>query len=246
MHVDEERIQRLLHRQLDADEAKRLALHLEDCGPCRARLDEGRTEEEEMARILRALDHPVPVLEPEAIAARARATGSASPTWGRWAAGVLLALLVSVGAYAAPGSPLPGWWDAFYRSLSGPAPREVGISDSSVSGVSVAPGEDLTVVFRVPPGGGVVRIALDPGSEMVVEASEGSASYTSAEGSLVVDAREAGASFQVRIPRQAPRVEILVGRRSVFLKDGDRIVTESAGTGDPSLGPWLVPLGGSG
>ena len=62
---------------------------------------------------------------------------------------------------------------------------------------------------------------------------------------LVVVRSELGSSatFEIQIPRAAPRVEILVGGTRLFLKEGSRVTVE--GTAD-AQGPFVLPLSRAG
>lgn len=69
----------------------------------------------DIERLLGRLDHPVPDVTPAEIVRRAPRAGSRRLTR---AAGVILGLAVARGAaYAAPGSPLPGWMAKAGRRL---------------------------------------------------------------------------------------------------------------------------------
>jgi hypothetical protein len=54
-----------------------------------------------------------------------------------------------------------------------------------------------------------------------------------------VDNQSDSTRFQVLIPRRAALVEVQVGGRRVFLKEGDRVVTQARP--DPR-GDYLIPL----
>ena len=58
MHLDEERVQRLLHDELAWTEVNPVREHVAQCADCRARLDLARREEDEVDALLRHLDHP--------------------------------------------------------------------------------------------------------------------------------------------------------------------------------------------
>ncbi len=62
---------------------------------------------------------------------------------------------------------------------------------------------------------------------MTVRAPIGAASFTSAADRLVITNSGSGATFEIEIPRKAPRVEIRVAGHRIFLKDGSRVLTES-------------------
>ena len=64
MHLDDERVQRLLHDEL-APPARAVALeHLETCDACRARLDDEARAEHRLFATLQAIDTPPPLRMP--------------------------------------------------------------------------------------------------------------------------------------------------------------------------------------
>lgn len=54
----------------------------------------------------------------------------------------------------------------------------------------------------------------------------GTAHFTAATDGLRIEGDEAGAHFVIGIPRAAPRVEVIVAGRRVFLKNGPQIVAD--------------------
>ena len=86
MHLDDERMQRLLHGELEPGAEVSLMGHLATCEPCRDQLTAARREAAEVSRLLGLLDDPVPRLDPEDVMhASRRVLG-----WGRRAALVFL------------------------------------------------------------------------------------------------------------------------------------------------------------
>ncbi|MGH7672815.1 MAG: zf-HC2 domain-containing protein, partial [Gemmatimonadales bacterium] len=100
MHLDDEQVQRLLHRELAPPVETSVRAHLAQCASCRGRVAEAEREETEVYALLRHVDDPPPPVDARAVVARARARGLGRL---RWAAGVLLALGLAGAAYAAPG-----------------------------------------------------------------------------------------------------------------------------------------------
>jgi hypothetical protein len=191
--------------------------------------------------LLRTLDHPVPEITAESVAAQARAGG-----WGRagaplrWAAAIVLTLGAAGAAFAIPGSPLPGWVSTVATRLRGstvalPADSvQVPIGDRASAGIAVAPGQALIILFVGAGADGLARVSLTDRAEVVVRASTGAATFTSGTDRLVIEDRNASDTFAVEIPRSAPRVEIRVGGTPALLAERGRIVAagapDSAGT----------------
>ena len=206
--------------------------------------------------LLRALDHPVPKVTAEAIAARARASGRATPAW-RWAATVLLTLGVAGAAFALPGSPLRRWASALGAVVTGQSRPGAGPGDapqapspdSGRAGIAVEPGRSLLIVFDRPASSAMVLVSLADGAEVIVRAPAGSATFTTEAGRLVVEGRNASPrraapdTFSIDIPRESHRVEIRAGPARVFLKERDHITSVHP---PDTAGPWLLPLGTAG
>ena len=146
--------------------------------------------------------------------------GHRRPASRRWPAGVAFTALIIALAWWAPGSPL--------RTI---AARVTG-SGPGRDSVSVVPGGRLAIVFERP--NGAARIDWTDGPELVVSAPRNAANYTVDTDSIrIVNHRSA--RFDVRIPRQALHVEICVGDRRLFLKEG-------ASAGEDLPGPINLPF----
>jgi hypothetical protein len=238
MHLNEEQLQRLLHQQLAPGASRMAREHLTECTECRERLALAEQDEAWMFALLRRLDHPAPAVDAATVAARARGQARARV---RWAAGILLFLAGAGAAYAMPGSPLRHWVRSVLTRVIGseqlPAPTQG--TDGGTAGIAALPGEDFVIAFQSPEPGGVVRVSLTNGDEVTVRAPGRAASFTSGAERLVVHNTGTGAGFEIEIPRAAPRVEILVVGRRIFLKDGSRIVTDGPRVAE---GHYLLPL----
>jgi anti-sigma factor RsiW len=246
MHLDEERLQRLNHGELASPQMAASLQHLAACDECRQRLEEIRKEESQVHELLGSLDTPPPehieavAQQVRAIALRARARVY---SWLRRAA--VLALVVGVGgiAYAIPGSPVRGWIHDVTRKLTGrpetPAPAPTP-GRTGVSGVAVAPGDRLSILFEPGAVGAELRIDLTDGSDVEVHGPAGAAAYTSSAGYLLIRGRDSSAVLDVQIPRSAPWVEIRAQDERVFLKEGTRITTGGSRVGDR----YVLPLPG--
>ncbi|HEY8195659.1 MAG TPA: zf-HC2 domain-containing protein [Gemmatimonadales bacterium] len=225
MHLDEERLQRLLHDELSAAARRDAHEHLAQCDACRERLVVAGRDEGEIFALLRRVDHPLPPVQAEGLVARARGFGL---VWGRWAAGILLVLGVAGAAYAVPGSPVRQWiraaaaWIA-PEDRASPTPRQAEAPTARAAGIAAVPGRTYAIAFQSAQPGGQVRVSLTEGREVTVRAPAGAARFTSAEDRLLIDNQGPGATFDIEIPRTAPWVEIrLVGKR-IFLKQGERV-----------------------
>jgi hypothetical protein len=244
MHLDENQIQRVLHDELSPQTGVAVRDHLADCVGCRERVNKAKDEEQIVYAMLAHLDRPTPRIGVRTIAARSRAGRSISL---RVAATLLLAAGLAGVAYAIPGSPLRQWIETIGRSPAEPS-RRTSIERSSEqasqrvtgpAGIAVAPGAGLVIRFVSPQRGGYVDVSLVDGSEVLVRAPSGAATFTSDAAELVIDNAASPAAFEIRIPRDAARIEIQVGQHVIFFKD--RTTVRAAQPAD-SRGTHRIPL----
>jgi anti-sigma factor RsiW len=225
MHVDAEQLQRFLDGELSAPEQGIVREHLAQCADCRGRVAAARQADAELQAQLRQLDHTPPRITAAQVVARAM--GARAPGVRRfgWAAGIVLALGIAGAAYAAPGSPLRGWVRAALTWVG------AGKVEQAPAGIAVAPGAGLVITFTSAQTAGLVRVSLTDGAEVVVRAPRGAGTFTSDVERLVIHNSGSAATFDIEIPRAAPRVEIHVQGARVFVKEGARVT-----------GPWEFPL----
>ena len=241
MHLDEEQIQRLLHAELAPAPEASARDHLAMCAECRSRLSAAERDETWVLDQLRRLDHPPPRVHVAAITASRRARGV---RWGRWAAGILVALGVAGAAYAAPGSPVRQLVHRVTSWIAGTSARPTSrtpppTADSVAQGIAVTPGNRFTIVFSTEQPDVEATVLLTDGADVVVRAIGGQATFTSDLDRLTVDNSGPSARFQIEIPRRAPHVEIRIDAHRVFSKQGSRVLTD----GRRELeGRYLVPL----
>ncbi len=242
MHLDPEQVQRLLHGQLPGSADTAARAHLAACDACGAELAAAEREEHDVFALLRAVDHAPPPLTAEAVIARARGKGLGPM---RWAAGALLALGVAGAAYAMPGSPVRAWVEAIGQRLAGPpgpsreAPGPALVEPPAVAGIAVAPGRQLRIVFTSYQAVGEVRVSLTDSAEVSARAPVGAATFSTGGDRLVIANDEGTATFEIRIPRTAPWIEIHVGGSRVFLKRGPDVTTALPAA---PPGAWVLPM----
>ena len=207
------------------------------------------SDENDVFALLHHLDHPAPTVTMDAIAARARRR-RAVRGW-RWAATILLTTTLGGVAWAAPGSPVPGWIAAALERVAGPraAPRTEGGAPAAVSppppaaGIAVPPGRRLAIVFGTAEPGGTARVVLTDAEQVTVRAESAAVGFTTERDRLLVEPRTGNTDFEIAIPRSAARIEIRVGQRRVFMKELGRVTApDSAGPG----GPYHIRLGQTG
>ena len=248
MHLDEERLQRLLDGELSAAAAVRAREHLAGCEDCRSRFTAAEREQAELFATLRALDGPAGTVSVAAALGDGPRGASRFPVPRvrlAWAAGFAIAIALGGIAYALPGSPLRAWIAALANGngfggarIEVPAPAPV--SAPEMAGVSVPPGERLVISFLHARAGAQVRIGWSDGAEVEVRAPRGAASFESAAGTLRIDDREP-VTYEVRIPRAAPEIELEAEGASLFHKVGERVT----GPAPDAAGEYLLGLGPS-
>ena len=245
MHLDDERLQRLLHGELDRLESGAARSHLADCDECSRRLAAMEVEEAAVGALLAQLDRPSPRIEAAAVA---RLASARRPRTWQWAAGIALAVGIAGVAYAIPGSPLPDWLDSLVRWAGGGRPSSTETAPEpapALSGLSVTPGRTFRIRFASANPSDLVVIALTDGGEVQIRAPRGSAAFTAGENAILVHPTgnaphgEPGVTYEIQIPRSAPHVEIHLGSDRIFLKEGPRIVARAASSGS---GTYRLPL----
>jgi hypothetical protein len=236
MHLEAEQIQRVLHGEPAGLEGE-VSSHLSECAECRRLVDEARREEKRIFDLLRHLDHPAPAVVPDLPVVRDRWMA----TWGRRAAGIVLALGVAGVAYAAPGSPLPRWVDHVVQRVRGTPPRaaETLPQPSALAGIAVTPGVRFTIAFAEPQARGEATVSLGDGRDVTVRSKGGGATFTSGAEGLRVDNRGSVADYEIELPRGAGRIEIRVGSRRLLLLEKGRVVTPASAD---SLGRYRLEL----
>jgi len=199
-------------------------------------------ETESIERLLRSLDHAVPAISAESIAAKARARSRGRTRW----LGAILTVAVAGAVYAAPGSPLRAWMGAIVERRSATPERGARAAAPpaapALSGIAIDPGTGLVIVFespRVGGAGGLAIVSLEDGAEAVVRAPRGAATFTTGAERLAIGEWDASARFEIVVPRSAPRVEIRVGARTVFVKSRGGVSTTGIEMGP---GRYTIPL----
>ncbi|HEX6051512.1 MAG TPA: hypothetical protein VFZ21_19670 [Gemmatimonadaceae bacterium] len=252
-HLDDEQVQRVLHRELGGALPASLAGHVAECAECRARVDAAASDERGVFALLGRLDHPMPNVDAQAVMRRARRPAAG---WGRSAASIVVMLAIGGVAYAAPGSPLPWLLTRLFPGKGDPpptAPKPVPRPEAGAAGrpdpgavtqgISVAPSDRFAIVFSSRQPGSVMAVSLTDAADISVRALGGAATFTADIDHLSIGNADGSARFEIEIPRHARRVEIKVAGYRVFLKEGAGVVADGA---RDTEGRYLVPLSGAG
>lgn len=252
MHLDEGLVQRLLDGELSPRDEQTAREHLEACAACQERLEQAQKSARELSSLLEALDEPAPKLEAASLIVRAGGAGRsrAGLAWLRRAAAILLVIGITGIVYAVPGSPVRQWVHSMVenavRSAFHPTQDTTGGETSEPgAGLSVLPERNLLIVFRLGMvhGEGQASVRLTDGREVEIYAPAGTATFASSPGRLQIDIQRLPATFEIRIPRTAPSVEIRADQIPILVKRDGRIAT-SAPTAPG--GAYSLPLKGQG
>ena len=219
MHVEEGLLQALLDGEVDQAAAAEARHHIDGCTQCHGLLEELRGDDQWLDGVLRSIDHPLPRVSLETIATRARR--SSRPL--RWAAAAAFVLLAAGTAYALPGSPVRRWIEQLVGSRGGTVTQPV----PDVAGVALPAGQHFSIVFSDPHAAGSVTITFTDDSTISVRRRGGAAKFAAEIDRLRIITGSVPTDFEIAIPRQARWVEVVVGGRRVFLKDGPRVTTEA-------------------
>jgi anti-sigma factor RsiW len=221
-----EEIERLLAGELAEETAAAARAHLGVCPACATRCQAAQRADSEVGVLLRQLDVAPPRVSAQTIMSATPVRRF--PARGLRAASIMLLIAAAAAAaYALPGSPLRKWI-AGRSVVETPPPMP---EPDPVAGIAVEPGANLLIVFSRTQQAGDVRVSLVDSSNVVVQARGGAASFSSADERLAIDNHDP-ASFEIQIPRAAPRIEIRIGDRRVFLKEGARISAQATGLKD--------------
>jgi anti-sigma factor RsiW len=231
MHVDEGLLQALLDGEVDQAAAAEARRHIDACTQCRGLLEALRGNDRWLEGVLRSIDHPLPRVPVETIVTRARR--SRRPL--RWAAAAAFVLLAAGTAYALPGSPVRGWIEQLVGSRGGKVTEPV----PDVAGVALPAGQHFSIVFSDPHPAGSVTITVTDDSTISARRRGGAATFAAEIDRLRIITGSAPTDFEIAIPRQARWVEVVVGGRRVFLKDGPRVTTEARTDSD---GRYIISL----
>lgn len=227
MHLDAEKIERLLANETSPEEKRVWRDHLASCADCASLQEEAERDDREIAGQLGLLDHAIPDTDVRRL--RRRAT---RPALRRTLAAAALAfLIVAAAASAMPGSPVRSWLSRVFAGTedsSRHAPTAEGVGAAiQPSGVSVRPSRSFELVFDAVQDSGVLRITLSDEPEVSVR-SEGSGVGYSVEPSRVrVLNSGSRASYRVVLPEDATSITIRVGDVPVLVKRGATIETSA-------------------
>jgi hypothetical protein len=212
--------------------------HADTCADCRSAIRQARAADRDVADLLQLLDHPTPALDFASIPHRAGALEPAARRAGQSASAVRTAvrrgaIILGLSAAAAAASPPVRQFIA-HRLLARHAARSshapimqsaappVATRPTAPRGVAIVPDGRVDLIFRAVQPGGVLRIHPAAGPRVAVTASADGSTYMVGRGTIVVDSRGTGVTYDIALPAPAdlPDVSIRIGDRVVFSRHG--------------------------
>jgi anti-sigma factor RsiW len=224
MHLDEERLQRMLHDELSPTAREVAVVHLESCDGCRARLDHATRLESRIFGALETIDTPPP-LRLLTVHPQARRRGP----WYRRLIAVSVLGIAGI-AYAAPRSPLRSFVDRVTRRPSATRKPDslIARQGQSTSGIALAPGPRLEIEIDRVTESDIVTVAIVDRTDedaVVLRAVGGRPAFQTSADRVIVKNVDGVGALTIDIPRTAAHVEIRVGPTRLFVKDGLDVIT---------------------
>ena len=225
MHLDEETLERVLHRELDAERDAAAREHLSGCPACNAALEESRLRERRVFGLLEALDREAPDLDWKAVEAPA----PHGPRGFLVAASIACVLAAGI-LYAMPDSPLRNWIYALGREA--PAGEATVPTDGSpsVSGISIRPTAPFEIVFAGAQASGVALVDFSDAPEVEIRVLGDPVDLVSGPDSVSIANLGSRASYAIRLPKVGPSITVRVGESRVLVKSGPGVETAAPRT----------------
>ncbi|CAN5226807.1 hypothetical protein BH18GEM1_BH18GEM1_00750 [soil metagenome] len=187
--------------------------------------DDVNRDLDESRALLTWLDREAPPLSAADVIEIARRRGSPHRSMSRgmlWAASMAGLLSAALVAAAIPGSPvrtavqelIDSWSDTSSGTTATTASSSLG------AGVSMMPGKELEIIFEATQTRGSLDILLQETDKATIEVEGGNVGLEVGAHSVTVRNRDAEASYRIVLPEDLPHVQIRVGNRTIFLKQG--------------------------
>ena len=231
MHPPDGDLRALLDGELDDAPRQNVVRHTASCATCYSRLLELERDVETTDELLGLLTPPPSALTLTEVAQHA----VPGPRRG-WLIAATIALVILASAGAVVAAP-------FIRSLvsrvfhSRPSTALQQSSGAGQTAIALAPAAVTDIRFTVAQPDGVLRVSLADSTELVIRSST-AVSYRVFPGGLSVE-NVGTPSFDILLPRAAPRVNIVVAGHVVLEKVGPRVL---AAVAPDSAGRYLLPV----
>lgn len=221
-------------RRLEVEE------HAATCAACGARLAALEAAFQESRALLDLLPTAEPTLRSDAIVRRARRPRRPRLRWGAIAAVFMLAIATVAGATV--GRPYVRALVARIRAVVHPAPPAAPAAPEppvqGQAGIAFVPGSSADITFDEPQAAGTLHVSLADTPDLAIDPTA-AVTYRVHPGGVIVHNRGSAASYDIVVPRRAPRVRILVGGRVLFEKVGSAI---SAAVPAEKTGRYVIKM----
>jgi hypothetical protein len=190
--------------------------------------------DDELAGLLRRIDHQPPAIDVETVIAAARRRRAIRV--GPIAAGIVLC--AAAAAAAMPGSPVRSAIARVFAtrgSHATPTPQSAPDTTRAGAGTGIAfvPGADLDIRFRGWQNRGQLRVSFADLAQLSLVPRGGDAAFAVGRGQVAVDNRGSSASFSLEVPRTVQRLRVYVDTTVVLRKNaggvGSLALPDSAG-----------------
>jgi hypothetical protein len=223
MHLTDRELETLADGELRSPGGESAHRHVAECAVCAEALARREARNREVAALLWAVDHALPVASSDLLIARA--TRVPRSRWRAMAAGIAAAGVAVVGAAAAiPNSPLR----VYLRRLAkteGAASAVQQSPEPSASSLAFASANVVNVIFTSMQPSGEIEVTLGDSAVVRVAHRAGSVSYLLTADGVLIDNGGSRASYEVTVPRASASVRIRVGSRVIFTHAGGHLWT---------------------
>ena len=232
MHPPDGDLRALLDGELGDAPRQNVVRHTASCATCYSRLLELERDVETTYELLGLLTPPPSALTLTEVARHA----APGPRRGSLiAATITLVILASAGAVAAAPF-IRSFVSRVFHSRPSSVPQQSGGAPGQTA-IALAPAAVTDIRFAVAQPDGALRVSLTDSTELVIRSST-AVSYRVFPGGLAVE-NGGTPSFDILLPRSAPRVNIVVAGHVVLEKVGPRVLAAVAPDG---AGRYLLPV----
>lgn len=228
MHPSRDELQAWLDGELSAARTEQIRGHVDTCAACGDERDALDESTRVTRSLLEALDDPAPDIVVDdviAVAERRRIDTRSRPRlpWVAVIAGLLSAGLVA--AAIVPGSPLR----ELIVSLGADGQETPASTDawSQEAGVAMTPGRRLDIVFEARQATGSIDLVATADDIARIEVAGDSVGFAVSDASILIENRDARASFRVVVPDRVPLVSIAIAGRSVYERRDGEVVRDA-------------------
>ena len=229
MHLHDGELQGLLDGELSGSEKESLRAHVEGCEQCAPRMEAMKFAFRETGQLLTALDEsppPMSVDELIEIAQRRHIPARRAPRGIAWAASVAGLVVVTIVAAAIPGSPVRAIVQNLLEELGPASPQPTAPAEpwDAQAGVAITPDGAIEIIFDAAQSSGSIEVQLIQTDIARIEVRGDSVGFAVGDRSIRVENQNATANYRITLPEDLQQTVIRIGTRTVFAKQGSRIL----------------------